>query len=59
LNVRHVAKCSKKMEMKKRNTSNTLFSNQLDYNCASIQVIPAGEPEYRAKTILFFLCLIL
>jgi hypothetical protein len=26
---------------------------------ASLQVIPAGEPESRAKTILFFLCLIL
>jgi hypothetical protein len=26
---------------------------------ASFQVIPAAEPESRAKTILFFLCLIL
>jgi hypothetical protein len=26
---------------------------------ASLQVIPAGEPESRAKTILFLLCLIL
>jgi hypothetical protein len=25
--------CSKKMEMKKRNTSKTIFSNQMDYNC--------------------------
>jgi hypothetical protein len=26
---------------------------------ATLQVIPAGEPESRTKTILFFLCLIL
>jgi hypothetical protein len=26
---------------------------------ATLQVIPAAEPESRAKTILFFLCLIL
>jgi hypothetical protein len=25
--------CSKKIEMKKRNTSKTLFSNPMDYNC--------------------------
>jgi hypothetical protein len=58
------------MEMKKRNTSKTLFSNPMDYNWKrpaipgqapedTFQVIPAGEPESRAKTILFFLCLIL